>query len=493
MKTELFKPSPCLFRLVFLMVLLTGYKQAALGQKAKDARPNIVYIIADDVSWDDLGCYGNPAVHTPNIDQLARQGMRFDNVYLTTSSCSPSRNSILSGRYPHNTGAAELHTPLPQEQIPFPLLLKQAGYYTVQAGKSHFGTPALRAFDHAYETKEAGTGGEERWMKCLRERPKNKPFFAWFASLDAHRPWQADGFGTPHDPAKVIVPPYLADTEATRKDLASYYNEISRLDFYVGEVVKELQNQGVAQNTLVIVMADNGRPFPRAKTRMYDSGMKTPFVLRWDQGLSRRGNVCTSLLSVVDLAPTLLELAGVTAPPTFQGKSFAGVLKNPATEIRQHVFAEHNWHDYEAHERMVRTKDFLYVLNARPNLSNPGPADSNNSPSFADLKSLRDQGKLSAAQADVFLVPRPPEELYDCKKDPLQLINLASLPAYQGVLRDLRLELRKWREETKDNTPAQLTPDWFDRETGQPLGKEKQVRGEMPGITSGATKGAKVQ
>ncbi|MHB1179921.1 MAG: sulfatase-like hydrolase/transferase, partial [Daejeonella sp.] len=254
--------------LLNLFALLASH--FALAQTYSGKKPNIIYIIADDVSWDDIGCYGNPAVRTPNIDKIAKQGIRFDNVYLTASSCSPSRNSIISGRYPHNTGAAELHTPLPAEKIPFPLLLKESGYYTVQAGKSHFGTPALRAFDKAYEGKEGGTGGEERWVKCLQERPKDKPIFAWFAAFDAHRPWQADDFGTPQDPAKVVVPPYLSDTEATRKDIASYYNEIARFDFYIGEVMQELKRQGIEKNTLIMIMADNGRPFPRSKTRVYD-------------------------------------------------------------------------------------------------------------------------------------------------------------------------------------------------------------------------------
>ena len=146
-------------------------------------KPNIVYIIADDVGWSDLGCYGNEVVHTPHIDQVAKEGLRFENAFLTASSCSPSRCSIITGRYPHGNGAAELHSPLPESQIPFPLLLKNAGYYTVQAGKSHFGDPALRCFDNAYQMKDAGVGGEERWVQCLQERPRDKPFFAWFLSI----------------------------------------------------------------------------------------------------------------------------------------------------------------------------------------------------------------------------------------------------------------------------------------------------------------------
>lgn len=456
------------------------------GQGAQNEKPNIIFIIADDVSWNDLGCYGNPAVRTPVIDQLAAEGIRFDNAYLTASSCSPSRTSIISGRYPHNTGAAELHTPLPEDQIPFPMLLKEAGYYTVQAGKTHFGEPALRAFDQVFGMEDAGTSGAERWVRSLEERPKDKSFFAWFAAMDAHRPWQADDFGVPHDPARVIVPPYLADTESTRRDLASYYNEISRFDFYVGEVLAELTRQGIEENTLIMVLADNGRAFPRSKTRVYDSGMKTPFIIRWGKGIAKPGAVSNSLVSVIDIAPTLLEIAGLDPFAGFQGESFVKLLANPEKVHRQYVFAEHNWHDYEAHERMVRSRDFMYILNSRPNLSNPGPADSNSSPSFEDLKALRDEGRLSHAQTDIFVVPRPREELYDCVNDPMQLSNIASLPQYEEELKRLRNELRRWRMATRDNTPDHLTQDWFDRETGKRLEKEKQVRGEMPGVGSGA-------
>jgi arylsulfatase A-like enzyme len=241
-----------------------------------------------------------------------------------------------------------------------------------------------------------------------------------------------------------------------------------------------LKSQGVLDNTILIIMADNGRPFPRSKTRVYDSGMRTPFVVKWNEGIPRKGAVSSSMISVIDIAPTLLELSGAEVQPGFQGKSFARVLKDPASEFRKFVFSEHNWHDYEALERMVRTKNYLYVLNLRPNLSNPGPADSNKSPSFQDLKDTRDAGQLTAAQADNFIAPRPAEELFDCSKDPMQLVNVASLPGYQSPLKDLREVLQQWRQETFDTTPDDLTKDWYDRETGEPLDVER-TRGKMPG------------
>ena len=434
-------------------------------------RPNFVLIIADDVSFSDLGCYGNKAVKTPNIDKLANEGICFTNAFLTASSCSPSRCSIISGKYPHCNGAAELHLPLPQSEVPFPLLLKEKNYYTAQAGKWHMGPSAHRAFNRYTDGNgyNNGDGGENNWVKFLKERPGDKPFFFWLASMDAHRPWGADTFKVTHDPAKVIIPPYFADTPETRQDIASYYNEIGRFDYYIGKVRDELEKQGVIDNTVIIVMADNAKPFPRCKTRVYDSGMQTPFVVFWPKGIKGKGLHTSSLISSIDIAPTILELAGAVTPREYQGKSFASIFQKPKSEIRAALFAEHNWHDYEARERMIRTKQYLYVLNSRPNLTNCGPADSKSSPTQAALNHLRDLGKLTIAQADVFISPRPSEELYDVKTDPEQLLNLASVPHCQTILEEMRASLIKWQSDTNDSTPSLLTPDRFDRETGEPI------------------------
>lgn len=451
--------------------------------KAKE-KTNIVLIIADDVSFDDMGCYGNKVVKTPNIDRLAKEGMRFDNAFLVASSSSPSRCCIITGKYPHSTGAAELHTPLPETEIPFPLLLKQHNYYTAQAGKWHMGPSVYRAFDRYTDNNgyDNGDGGELNWVRFLKEREQDKPFFLWLASHDAHRPWGADDFFISHDPDEVEVPLYFADTPETRGDIVSYYNEIARFDYFVGEVRKELERQGVFDNTIMIIMADNGRPFPRCKTRVYDSGMKTPFIVSWPKGMKQKGSVSNSLISSIDIAPTLLELAGVEIPKDMQGLSFSAILENPSAEIRNVVYAEHNWHDYEAYERMVRTKDYLYVFNGRPNLSNGGPADSKISPTQKSLNRVRDKGMLTAAQADIFMTPRPAEEFYDLSKDSLQIINVASHPRYQKELTELRRLFKSWQQETSDTMPENLTKDWFDRETGEPLKNENSnIRGTMPG------------
>ncbi|MCG8310811.1 MAG: sulfatase [Cytophagales bacterium] len=454
-------------------------------------RPNFLIVIGDDISWNDLGCYGHPTVNSPNVDRLAKEGIKFTNAYLTASSCSPSRCSILAGRYPHNTGAAELHTPLPEGMPTLPGALKKTGYYTASSGKWHLG-PYVRSDFDLVDDKDVGNGGHKNWVSILRERPKDRPFFMWFAAHDAHRVWHADEFGTPHDPVESVVPPHLVDAQGTRKDLASYYNEIQRLDHYLGLVRDELNRQGILEHTLIIFMADNGRPFPGAKTRVYDRGMKTPFVLSWPEGQKSGGLESTSMISVIDIAPTLFELAGVEAGPTFQGSSFAKTIKNPSAEHRNYVFAEHNWHDYEAHERMVRTKHFMYVINNRPQFPNQGPADSNRSPSYADLKDARDQGRLSAAQADVFSAPRPHEELFDCVLDPEQVNNIASFDRYRPVLDDLRNILRQWSDQTGDDVPERLTKAAFDTESGKLLPGIERFnavgRGEMPGTKTNAVK-----
>ena len=448
----------------------------------------MVFIIADDVSWDDFGCYGNRDVKTPNIDQLASQGIRFTNFFLTASSCSPSRNSIITGCYPHNTGAAELHTEPPLDMVSFPEVLKQQGYYTAQSGKFHMGKYARRGFDLVNDGENIGDGGEEMWIETLRKRPVEKPFMMWFAALDAHREWGPNSFSGTHDPAKLTPPFYLVDSEETKIDLANYYDEIARFDHYVGLVVAELKKQKVLENTIIIVMADNGRAFPHSKTRVNDRGMKTPFIAFWPDGIGTKPRVCASLVSAIDIAPTLLELASANVPETIQGVSFRALLKNPEKSFRNYVFAEHNWHDYEAHERMVRTKEYSYILNSRPKLTNLGPADAVGSPSFKDLATGYEKGNLSDEQAEIFLQPRPTEELYQNSSDPNQFKNLAVHPEFQNKLVELRQVLKNWMAETADNIPENLTPDWYEKLPGYVKTTHHGQRGEMPGKKTDAVK-----
>lgn len=440
------------------------------------ARPNIVLIIADDLGAEDLGVYGNTGVRTPNLDKLAGEGLRFTRAFNACSSCSPSRASMITGRYPHSTGAERLHMPLPKEQVTFVEKLKAAGYWTAASGKWHLGPAVKDRFDIVVDgpaklpsTIKRDGSGCEGWVPTLQNRPKDKPFFAWLAALDPHRDYKAGAVPEAHDPGKVLVPPYFPDTPEVRSDLVMYYDEIARLDSYVGKVIAELQAQGVLDNTAIFFVTDNGRPFPRCKTTDYDSGIQTPLLIRWP-AVVKSPAVSASLVSTVDLAPTFLELAGVTEmPAAFQGKSFARVLTDPSAAHREHVFAEHNWHDYTAFERAVRTSKFKYIRNAWTDLPGTPPADAVRSPTFEVMKRLRDAGQLTPAQMQPFEKPRPAEELYDVEADPHELKNLASDPAHARTLSRLRQALDEWQKETSDTVPAVRPPDGFDRETGRPL------------------------
>lgn len=453
----------------FLSVaLLTVAAASCTSPEAQEkVQPNFIVFIADDAAWNDCGPYGNNHIKTPNINTLAEEGVVFNNAFLTISSCSPSRCSILTGRYPHSTGAPELHMPLPANQQLFAGELQKAGYYTAVAGKYHIG-PKRSEFDTIYG---GGPSGCEHWVEALQNRPKDQPFFLWLAAIDPHRKYAPNTIPEPHKPEDVIVPPYLPDNDSTRKDLALYYDEISRMDSYIGKVMEELKQQGIDEQTMVIYMTDNGRPFPRAKTRLYDSGIKTPFIVRWPAGLEKGSS--DALVSSIDLAPTFCELAGAEIPESFQGFSFVPVLEDYNAQTRTYIAAEHNWHDYQAHERAVRNKQYVYIRNAFPHLNASPPADAVNSITYREMITLHRAGELNTHQQDCFITPRPAEELYDVMNDPYQLTNLAENPEYRQALAEMRSLLDSWVEEYNDKIPENPTPDKFDRWTGKRVNNNK--------------------
>jgi N-sulfoglucosamine sulfohydrolase len=477
-----------------LKLTMLGLALMSAQAVGADSRPNVVLIIADDLGGDDAGAFGNAKIRTPNIDALARGGMAFDRAFVTASSCSPSRSSLITGRYPHATGAEELHWPLPVEQVTFVEKLKAAGYYTAAAGKWHLGNPAKvkfnlvregnpAAFQLAANSKSkmnaegtsAAQAGCDQWVPVLRDRPKDRPFFLWLASFDPHRDYQEGTIAQPHRPEDVVVPPYLPDVPEVRKDLALYDDEAARLDHYVGEVLAELARQGVADDTLVIFLGDNGRPFPRCKTTLYDSGIKTPLIARWP-GHIPAGTRSSSLVSTVDLAPTILKLAGLAPMATVQGKDLSPIFKDPSAKVREAIFAERNWHDFASRGRAARSERFKYIKNDDFATALTPPSDAVRSPTFLAMRRLRDEGKLTPAQSACFVAPRPAEELYDLANDPDELTNLAADPNHAETLDAMRRTLADWTRETKDVRPETLSPDEFDRETGDPLPNRQRPR-----------------
>ncbi|MEY3393774.1 MAG: hypothetical protein RL346_10 [Verrucomicrobiota bacterium] len=459
--------------------LLLSFLFLCLAPAVSAERPNFIFFITDDISFDDIGPYGNRFVKTPHLDRMADEGLVFEQAYLTTSSCSPSRCSMITGRYPHNTGAPELHMPLPTDQVTFIQQLKEAGYHTFLSGKNHMNDSNPAALGFTQATRGKGASASEDWVELIARRPKDRPFFAWFGSNDAHRNWDLGNDTVKYDPSDIEVPPYMVDGPETRKDLAAYYGEVSRSDLHVGKLMAELERQGIAGNTYLVYCSDNGRPFPRCKTRMYDSGSQTPLII-WSPGKVRPART-RSLASAVDFAPTFLELAGVKPSPTIQGVSLVPILKDPSAVVRDVAFSERNWHVYSAHERAVRHGKWLYLENAFPqHAALSVESDWNAYPAAIEYWQFQRAGKLTSLQKDVQLAPRPAVELYDTTADPHQLTNLAEQAEHQEIRATLAKVLADWVGQTGDTVPEHPTPT---RKKGDP---QKGNRGEIPGAAKQA-------
>lgn len=426
--------------------------------------PNYLIFIADDHGMGDLGCYGNPAVRTPNIDQLAAEGMRFDRAFLTISSCSPSRCSILTGRYPHNTGAEDLHMPLPADQRSVASYLKPAGYECVSVGKWHLGKDEKRHWSKVVECQADVMA--DRCVKVIEERDQEKPFFYWFASIDPHRGYQEGTIEKPHDPNQVIVPPYLPDHPKIRKEIALYYDEITRFDQHIGRIRAALEKQGAWDNTLVFYLSDNGMPFPRAKTTLYDSGIRTPFIARWPGTVPPKSH-SSSLISSVDLIPTMLELAGIEQSTT-QGHSFANVLINPDSKHREFIYAESNWHDFEHFSRTVRGDRFKLIRHYYWDTPLWNSVDSINSITWQGMLEAREKKVLTPSQSFLFEPNRPYEEFFVMDADPDELFNQIEVKEWQSEINRLRAALDEWRIETQDHLPEKRRLDGWTRD-GLPL------------------------
>jgi len=447
--------------------------------KPATARPNFVFFITDDISPEDLGVYGSQSILTPNLDEIARGGLVFENAYLTISSCSPSRCSIITGRYPHNTGAPELHTSLPTDQTTFIERLREAGYHTVISGKNHMGKPDDLGFDVASDSKPSGS---ENWVKHLQDRPQDQPFFCWFASHDAHHPFTISDEAPIYAPESVVVPAMLFDGPETRRELAAYAHEVSRTDHYAREVMNELARQEIVDNTYFVYCSDNGRPFPRCKTYLYDSGVRTPLIITGPGVTPGRTN---SLVSSIDFSATFLELAGIEKLDSIQGQSFVPILDDPQATTRDVVFCERNWHVFSNHERAVRWGKWLYIWNAWPEQHNvSGESAWFKFGAARELWEAAEAGQLSDAQMLLTKVPQPRELLFDVEADPDQLVNLATADASAPVLEQARELLERWREETGDSVPQSPTPDR--RGLHEPIEKD-HPRGDFPGAKRGAS------
>ena len=447
----------------FLVLLAVLLRPPTLGaQDNSNTHPNILVLIADDLGWQGLGAYGNKGIRTPNLDRLAQSGLRVVFAFGTSPQCSPSRISILTGRYPHTTRAEDLHMPLPEGERILPSYLQWQGYFTGMMAKTHIGPNGDRQFQwYSPETSAA--------FPAFLDSAGNRPFFLWVGFHDPHRPYQRGAISPPHSPARVSVPPHLSDTPETRADLALYYDATARMDADIGRMLEELDRRKLRDNTLVVFLSDNGAPFPREKGTLYDAGIRTPLIFSWPQHVPAGSVYDRGVVSTIDLAPTLIEISGATAPKAMQGRSFRAMLSAPAGfNSSTHVFSERNWHDCDEHQRSVRTTRFKLIrTDAYTDLPLCTPADIGASPSFLSLRQLARAGRLNPAQRRLFESPRARLELYDLTSDPWELRNVADDPKYAKDVRELAGVLQKWMEETDDFPAAyRVRDDNTDRITG---------------------------
>jgi arylsulfatase A-like enzyme len=428
------------------------------------ARPNIVVLVADDLSWRDTGVYGNRFIRTPNLDRLAQSGLVVRFAFGTSPQCSPSRISMLTGKYAHATRTEDLHTPLPDGARILPSYLKDQGYFTGSMLKTHYGPNGERQFDwYSSKTAEA--------LPAFLDSAGTRPFFLW-VGFHEHRPFQKGAISRPHPRDRVAVTPYLADTPETRADLALYYDANARMDSEIGRMLAELDRRKLRRNTIVMFLSDDGAPFAREKGTLYEAGTRTPLIISWP-AVIRPGTVYDGgLVSLVDLTPTLIELAGGDPPEDLQGASFRALLSSPQSfHGRTYVFSERNWHDCDEHQRAVRNRRFKLIrTDAYTELPLCITADVAASPSFRSLRARAEAGRLTAAQQRLFESPRARLELYDLERDPWELHNVAADPRYGREVRELARVLQDWIEQSDDFPAAyRVRDDNTDRITGIPF------------------------
>ena len=463
---------PTLLLVVVSAAAIAASGQSGTGGQPAARRPNILLAIADDWSFPHAGVYGDAIVSTPTIDRLAREGVRFTNAFVAAPSCTPSRAALLTGQAVHRLEeGGNLHGFLPKSYAVYPELLEEAGYAVGYTGKGwspgrvepggrtrNPAGPVFRSFDEFMQKREPG-----------------RPFCFWFGSQDPHRPYEpGTGAHSGMKPEDVRVPGFLPDTADVRNDILDYYFEVQRFDRDLGRVIEVLDRAGELGDTIVIVTSDNGMPFPRAKATLYDGGTRVPLVIRWP-GAGRAGAQRDEFVSLTDLAPTLLEGAGLKPLAAMTGRSLVPLLKGASPPGRDRVFVERERHanvrrgDLSYPARAIRTKDYLYVRNFRPDrwpAGDPelyfavGPfGDVDGGPSKSVLLDRREDPAI-APFFRLATAKRAAEELYDLKRDPDQIENVAGRPRYRDVQRRLRAELDGWLRETGDPRMAGDDDRW---------------------------------
>ncbi len=479
----------------FMTTMGLGIASMSLISKCQNTytgkRPNILFAIADDMSWVHAGIMGCKEVNTPHFDWLAENGVLFENAYCSAPSCAPSRASVLTGRngWELEQGAV-LWGYLPSKYRTYPDILEENGYHVGYTGKgwgpgdlkdagrernpagieyNQIRNRPWREFGNATEIWDVDYA--ENFKVFLKENKDHKPFCFWVGALEPHR-WYAEGIGKRmgKNPDNVKVPEFLPDTPEVRSDILDYLAEIDWYDIQMGRILDVLREKGELENTLVVMTSDNGMPFPRAKANLYEYGTHMPLAVYWGDQM-KGGRKVKDFISFKDFAPTFLEAAGVPVPQNMSGKSFIPqLLSDKSGQIDSkrnvvHTYKERHAWSYPQGDicpmRSIRKENMLLIWNARPEMWPAGHelpeynwdmmpfGDVDEGPSYLNVLSMK-YDVSNQKYYNLAFGKRPEFELYDVIEDPYQLNNLADKEAYQATLSHLKKELTSYLKETGD-------------------------------------------
>jgi uncharacterized sulfatase len=446
-------------RFFISLLCLSSYLVLFSGQKS----PNILWITAEDMS-PVLGCYGYQDALTPNIDNLAKQSVLYSHAFASAPVCSPSRSCLIQGALPPSMGTQHMRSgfPLPSNFHGFAALLKKEGYYNTNNVKTDYNSGN---YQQIIEKSWNENSAEAHWRKRSK---KEMPFFSVFNLMTSHQSrsmvWSHEKFRNEiqaklpkehiHNPQKITLPPYYPDTPIVRKTVARFHDCVTAMDQEVGDILRQLKEDGLAENTIVFFFSDHGSGMPRHKRALLDSGMHVPLLVRfpakWQHlAPAKPGQTTDRLVSFVDFGPTVLNLTGTTIPKHMQGKPFLG--PNPA-DPRKYVYGHRDRVDeVRDFARSVRDQRYLYIRNYMPHLGYNQPT------AWPDIGEIRHEfyklaksGKMSPSQEHFAGPRRPVEELYDCRKDPQNLQNLAGYPKHKKILERMRKEHLRYAKEIRD-------------------------------------------
>ena len=456
-------------------------------------RPNMLFIITDDQSWEHLGCYGDQAVRTPNVDQLATNGIRFQNAYTACPSCSPSRAGILTGQDVYRLREGGILTGILWDVYPlFPKILAENGYNVGATGKRYWprtrdvegavDEPIGSIYDmHRYDSVPVGVSKNHysaNFKQFLDENPEGKPFFFWVGIGEPHRPFEIDrGVRIGIDTSRIRIPAFFPDVPVTKLNIADYLSEIEWADHAVGEMVEILEAKGLIDNTLIVYTSDNGMPLPRAKATLYDHGVRMPLIISWpDHVISER--VVNDPISLIDMAPSFLDLAGIPVPEQMTGKSIKKIILSEksgtidkekefvVTTFEKHTHCRPDHLGYP--RRAIHTEEWTYIINYEPSRYPMGNVDLY-IPNW-DILGDTDPGRIKEYFKENMDNPEfkelwdlafgkvPGEQLFSKKDDPDMINNLAYDPEFEAIKLELKEKLTSYLIKTEDPRQKSESP-----------------------------------